>query len=147
MAASMLKNIFSQTSNFIAKQVYNPIAAAGQLRFAKRKSMSVSKNTRGKARGKGYGWKKQDGDFVHAGEILVKQRGLRYYPGENVKLQKYKSLEAMCDGVVMITSEKLSPLPNSPLHDIVQSGTVINKKFYHVYRTPLHAKFKLVDEV
>lgn len=49
---------------------------------------SRSKNLGGKRNtvGKAYGIKKNDGCFVHKGEILVNQCGLRFYPGENVRV-------------------------------------------------------------
>lgn len=49
---------------------------------------SRSKNLGGKRNtvGKAYGIKRNDGCFVHKGEILVNQCGLRFYPGENVSV-------------------------------------------------------------
>lgn len=49
---------------------------------------SRSKNLGGKRNtvGKAYGIKRNDGCFVHKGEILVNQCGLRFYPGENVRV-------------------------------------------------------------
>lgn len=46
------------------------------------RNLGGKKNTRGKS----YGIKKNDGCFVHKGEIIVNQCGLRFYPGENVRL-------------------------------------------------------------
>jgi ribosomal protein L27 len=47
-----------------------------------------SKNLGGKRNtvGKSYGIKRHDGQFVHKGEVLVNQHGLRFYPGENVRI-------------------------------------------------------------
>ena len=49
--------------------------------------------------------KRFDGEFVHRGEILVTQNGLKYYPGENVsKLKLHKipvifySYHTLCNG-------------------------------------------------
>ena len=49
------------------------------------RNLGGKKNTRGKS----YGIKKNDGCFVHKGEIIVNQCGLRFYPGENVRLFLY----------------------------------------------------------
>lgn len=43
------------------------------------------------------------GETVGAGNILVRQRGTRIHPGENVGRGKDDTLFAMCDGVVEYT--------------------------------------------
>jgi len=52
----------------------------------------------------------------------------------------------LSDGKVVVSCEKLNPYPDSPLYQRVQDGMTIYKKFWNVYPTPLHAKFKLVSE-
>ncbi|KAJ8318354.1 hypothetical protein KUTeg_003445 [Tegillarca granosa] len=105
------------------------------------------KNKRTATATKARGIKKDDGSFVHSGEVLVTQLGLSYYPGENVELTRNNSLCAMCDGKVIFSSEKLSPYPDSPLYQPVKNGVVIHKNFVHVLPIPTHGKFRLVSEI
>ncbi len=46
------------------------------------------------------GVKKFDGQFVRAGNILVRQRGTKIRPGENVGLGKDYTIFALIDGFV-----------------------------------------------
>ncbi len=46
------------------------------------------------------GVKKYGGEAVIAGNILVRQRGTKFYPGTNVGLGKDHTLFALTDGVV-----------------------------------------------
>lgn len=46
------------------------------------------------------GVKKFDGQVVKAGNILVRQRGTRIHPGENVALGKDYTIFSLTDGVV-----------------------------------------------
>ena len=46
------------------------------------------------------GVKRYGGERVRAGNILVRQRGTRIYPGDNVGLGKDYTLFALIDGVV-----------------------------------------------
>ena len=125
----------------------SPLCNVGSVRLASKKASATSRNKRKRTPGKGRGWKRQDGAFVHSGEILVRQLGLRFYPGENVRLGRDNTLYAMTDGKVVVTCEKLSPYPDSPLYEPVKSGVVILKKFFNVLSTPLHGKFRLVSQV
>ena len=54
--------------------------------YASKKAGGSSKNKRKNTPGKKRGWKKFDGDYVESGMILLRQLGLRVYPGENVKI-------------------------------------------------------------
>ncbi len=53
------------------------------------------------------GVKRYAGEQVHAGTILVRQRGTRIYPGNNVGMGKDHTLFALIDGVV-----KYEPINN-----------------------------------
>jgi len=55
------------------------------------------------------GVKRYGGERVTAGSILVRQRGTRFQPGQNVKRAKDDSLFATVDGVVKF--EKLRSRP------------------------------------
>jgi len=46
------------------------------------------------------GVKRYDGQSVHAGTILVRQRGTRIHPGNNVGVGRDYTLYALIDGVV-----------------------------------------------
>ncbi len=58
--------------------------------------------------GKRLGLKVGAGQFVNAGSILVRQRGTKYYPGENVKLARNYDLIARASGTVVFTKVKRS---------------------------------------
>ena len=68
-------------------------------RFAHKKGMGSTKNGRD-SESKRLGLKRADGQFVLAGNILVKQRGTHIHPGNNVGRGKDDSLFALIDGKV-----------------------------------------------
>lgn len=53
------------------------------------------------------GIKKHDGQTVKAGMILVRQRGTKYRPGENVKKGKDDTLFAQTAGIVKFSRKKI----------------------------------------
>ncbi|NIR51828.1 50S ribosomal protein L27 [candidate division KSB1 bacterium] len=67
--------------------------------MAHKKGVGSSKNGRD-SNAQFLGVKRFDGQAVTAGSILVRQRGTRIHPGENVGLAKDDSLFALTDGVV-----------------------------------------------
>ena len=67
--------------------------------FAHHKGGGSTKNGRD-SNPKMLGPKRADGQFVLAGNILVRQRGTKFYPGNNVGLGKDYTLFAKIDGVV-----------------------------------------------
>ena len=67
--------------------------------FAHKKGVGSSKNGRD-SESKRLGAKSADGQFVLAGNILVRQRGTKIHPGENVGRGKDDTLFAKIDGVV-----------------------------------------------
>lgn len=67
--------------------------------FAHKKGVGSSRNGRDSA-AKRLGPKRADGQFVLAGNILVRQRGTKYHPGNNVGIGKDDTLFALIDGVV-----------------------------------------------
>lgn len=50
---------------------------------------------------KNLGVKKYAGEFVTAGSIILKQRGTKFFPGDNVMLAGDDSLFATADGTVV----------------------------------------------
>lgn len=67
--------------------------------FAHKKGGGSTKNGRD-SQAKRLGVKRSDGQSVLAGNILIRQRGTKFYPGENVGLGKDYTLFALKDGVV-----------------------------------------------
>ena len=67
--------------------------------FAHKKGMGSTRNGRD-SESKRLGAKRADGQFVLAGNILVRQRGTKIHPGENVGIGKDDTLFALTDGVV-----------------------------------------------
>ncbi len=67
--------------------------------FAHKKGVGSSRNGRD-SEAKRLGVKRQDGQYVKAGNILVRQRGTRIHPGLNVGIGKDDTLFALIDGVV-----------------------------------------------
>lgn len=67
--------------------------------FAHKKGQSSSKNGRD-SESKRLGVKRSDGQPVRAGNILIRQRGTKVYPGNNVGMGKDYTLFALIDGVV-----------------------------------------------
>jgi len=68
-------------------------------RFAHKKGLGSSRNGRD-SQSKRLGVKKFGGERVAAGNIILRQRGTRYYPGANVGMGKDNTLFALSDGVV-----------------------------------------------
>lgn len=67
--------------------------------FAHKKGVGSTKNGRD-SNSKRLGVKKSDGQTVTAGNILIRQRGTKVHPGENVGCGKDYTLFALTDGVV-----------------------------------------------
>ena len=67
--------------------------------FAHKKGVGSSRNGRD-SEAKRLGPKRADGQFVLAGNILVRQRGTKIHPGHNVGIGKDDTLFALIDGVV-----------------------------------------------
>lgn len=67
--------------------------------FAHKKGGGSTKNGRD-SNSKRLGVKAADGQFVLAGSIIIRQRGTKVYPGENVGIGKDHTLFAMKDGKV-----------------------------------------------
>lgn len=149
MALSLVRVFSSAVASFLTPAAASRVLPAVDMTFvrnASKKSGGSTKNKIGRAKKKHRGIKVQDGAFVHKGDILVKQYGLQYYPGEYVYLDEQMSLRAGHDGIVVMTTEQLNPYPDSPLYKHVKNGLTINKHFFSVIPTPLHGKFRLVSE-
>jgi len=67
------------------------------------------------------GVKISGGQFAKAGSIIVRQRGSKFHPGENVKIGKDDSLYALIDGYVQFVSKKCRKFTGN-----LQKTTVVN---------------------
>jgi large subunit ribosomal protein L27 len=67
--------------------------------MAHKKGVGSTRNGRD-SESKRLGVKRHDGQFVLAGNILVRQRGTQFYPGLNVGMGRDHTLFAMETGVV-----------------------------------------------
>ncbi len=67
--------------------------------MAHKKGMGSTKNGRD-SESKRLGTKRADGQFVLAGNILIRQRGTKIHPGTNVGIGSDDTLYAKTDGIV-----------------------------------------------
>lgn len=85
--------------------------------MAHKKGMGSSKNGRD-SNSQRLGTKRADGQFVLAGNILVRQRGTKIHPGDNVGRGNDDTLFALKDGIVRFehinhTKKKVSIYPEA----------------------------------
>ena len=73
--------------------------------MASKASGGSTKNSRD-SHSKRLGVKRFDGQIVRAGNILVRQRGTKVYPGKNVGMGSDFTLFALVDGVVKFETRK-----------------------------------------
>lgn len=71
--------------------------------MAHKKGMGSSRNNRD-SQSKRLGVKRFGGEFVRAGNILVRQRGTRLKPGTNVGCGRDDTLFALTDGLIRFRS-------------------------------------------
>ncbi len=86
--------------------------------MAHKKGQGSTRNGRDSP-GKRRGVKKYDGEFVRAGNIIVRQLGTKFYPGRNVGMGRDYTLFALVDGKVKFEHKRnkkfvtVVPLPES----------------------------------
>ena len=73
--------------------------------MAHKKGVGSSKNGR-ESESKRLGLKVFGGQFAKAGNIIVRQRGTRHNPGENVGMGKDHTLFALVDGIVVFRKKR-----------------------------------------
>lgn len=71
--------------------------------MATKKAGGSSKNGRDSI-GRRLGVKKFGGEFVIPGNIIIRQRGTQYWPGENVDMGKDHTIFAIVEGQVKFTT-------------------------------------------
>ncbi|KAG7491694.1 hypothetical protein MATL_G00006960 [Megalops atlanticus] len=118
-------------------------------RCASKKAGGSTKNLGGKSPGRRYGYKKRDGNFVHAGNILATQRFLRWHPGAHVGIGTNNTLYALEDGIVRFTKEVYVPPPRSrEAFSVIcklPKGALLYKTFINVVPKKQEGNFKLVE--
>lgn len=67
--------------------------------MAHKKGQGSTQNNRDSA-GRRLGIKKFGGQFVRAGNIIIRQRGTKVHPGNNVGMGKDHTIFALIDGIV-----------------------------------------------
>ena len=85
--------------------------------MATKKAGGSSKNGRDSA-GRRLGVKRSDGQVVTSGCIIIRQRGTKYYPGENVGMGRDHTIFSVIEGCVSFIKKKgdkvfVSVLPKS----------------------------------
>ncbi|WP_394997254.1 50S ribosomal protein L27 [uncultured Helicobacter sp.] len=85
--------------------------------MAHKKGQGSTQNNRDSA-GRRLGVKKFGSQFVRAGNIIIRQRGTKVHPGENVGMGKDHTIFALIDGVVRFQQKskdrkKVSVIPAS----------------------------------
>ena len=73
--------------------------------MAHKKGVGSSKNGR-ESESKRLGVKIYGGQGAVAGNIIIRQRGTKHYPGENVYMGKDHTLHAQVDGIVKFTKKR-----------------------------------------
>ncbi|KAI1896674.1 hypothetical protein AGOR_G00097190 [Albula goreensis] len=144
MAALIPLLLKSRLGTLLSCQPFGLVCA----RYASKKAGGSSKNRGGKSAGRRYGYKKLDGNFVHAGNILATQGAIRWHPGAHVGIGTNNTLYALEDGIVRFTKEVYVPAPRSPEAVSVicklPKGAVLYKTFINVIPKKQEGVFKLV---
>lgn len=81
-------------------------------------SKSGAKSSKGRqgdgSKPKYLGVKLSDGQAVKIGQIIVRQRGTKFMPGDNVKRGRDDTLYSISDGVVRFSTKKIRGFNNKP---------------------------------
>lgn len=88
-----------------------------------------------------------DGQWVEADDLLVRQTGLQFYPGQNVIFCANRSLKALVPGHVIISLEKVQPYPDSPLYEYVSAGNLVERKFLNVIPFERKGNYKFIEAI
>lgn len=116
--------------------------------MAHKKGAGSSKNGR-ESESKRLGVKIYGGQFAKAGNILIRQRGTKHYPGENVGMGKDHTLFALIDGTVVFRKKRKnrSYVSVAPIVDVdVAVAEAPVKKAVAVEKPVVEAKEEIVKE-
>ena len=94
--------------------------------MAHKKGMGSTKNGRD-SESKRLGAKRADGQFVLAGNILVRQRGTKIHPGNNVGIGSDDTLFALIDGKVKFERKGRDKTQCSVYADEFLNNRVVSK--------------------
>jgi len=86
--------------------------------MAHKKAGGTTKNLKNSP-GQRLGIKKFGGEKVTAGNIICRQRGTKWHPGEGVGLGKDHTIFAVKDGVVKFTEKKLKKYDSRVVKDTI----------------------------
>lgn len=114
-----------QTTRMLSQTMRQAWHTTTFTRTATKKAKGASKNGR-KTAGRRLGPKVMDGEFVQNGNILVRQRGTKMFPGLDVACGRDHTLYALSDGLVRFT--RSAPRP----------GKKKGKVYVAVEPTPAH---------
>ena len=114
IGASPAASIFHPTNNAFVVNHHASLPLNGsqlllgdsQVRHATKKSGGSTNKTKD-SHSKRLGVKKADNQRVKAGNILVRQRGNKFWPGYNVGQGKDFTLHALCDGWVRFVKDEV----------------------------------------
>ena len=84
--------------------------------MAHKKGLGSSRNGRD-SHAQRLGVKKFAGEYVRAGNIIVRQRGTKFHPGDNVGCGKDDTLFAKCDGHLVFTKGEKRRIHVRPLEE------------------------------
>ncbi|KAK3834473.1 MAG: ribosomal L27 protein-domain-containing protein, partial [Linnemannia gamsii] len=119
------------------------VAFTNQVRFASKKAGGSTKNNRDSA-GRRLGAKKVGGQPVIPGNIIYRQRGTHFYPGENVGMGKDHTLYSLESGWVQYYQD---PVKDKKFWKRTYVGVTLHKD--EVLPTPLNEPrrraFTMVD--
>ncbi|KAI9480391.1 MAG: ribosomal L27 protein-domain-containing protein [Benjaminiella poitrasii] len=108
-ATAIKHNLGSNTTRpILSPFTRNTPELSQQVRWATKKSGGSSRNGRDSA-GRRLGVKKFGGQEVLAGNILVRQRGTKFHPGDNVGMGKDHTLFALEPGFVRFYRDSQHP--------------------------------------
>lgn len=91
--------------------------------MAHKKAGGSSKNGRD-SEGRRLGIKKYGGEDVLAGNIIVRQRGTKYKPGDNVGLGKDHTIFSLVDGQVLFTKKE----NDRPIVNVIPANDTAGQK-------------------
>lgn len=89
--------------------------------MAHKKGGGSSRNGRD-SESKRLGVKRHDGQVVHAGTILVRQRGTPMRPGAHVGVGRDHTLFALADGVVRFHHGRVSVVPVTAADEAIEAA-------------------------
>lgn len=79
--------------------------------MAKKKAVGSLRNGRD-SKSKRMGVKMGSGIFVYPGNIIIRQRGLKYFPGKNVNIGKDYTIYSVKKGVLFFKKTKKNTVVN-----------------------------------